>query len=105
MNSSQPQPQPPLVMKVVSQPPGGPLEKILIDLIGRFINKFPPRWKTLTGLILLAASWLFRAFLAPQLPQYPWMETASEWLEYAALALTGIGVFHKALLADPSRVK
>jgi len=103
METQLPDPPPPMVTKVDS-PKSGPLDLIFIDLLGPLVNKLPPKWKTALGLGLLAASWLCRAFLAPKYPEYPMLATYSEWFEYASLILTGIGIYHKALLADPSKI-
>jgi len=104
METQLPNPPPPPVIRVDS-PKSGPLDRLLIDLLGPLVSRIPLRYKTSLGLALLAASWLFQAFLAPKYPEYPMLATAAEWMEYAALALTGIGVFHKALMADPSKVQ
>ena len=103
MEPQLPDPPPPMVTRVDS-PKSGPLDLILIDLLGPLVNRIPLRYKTALGLAMLVASWLCRAFLAPKYPEYPILATASEWIEYAALALTGIGVYHKALLSDPSKI-
>lgn len=101
MSEQQPNP-----LKVITpgSPPSGILETLLIDQLGSVVNRLPPQWKTLSGLVLLVTAWVSRAFLAPYCPEQPWISPTSEWMEYAALALFGIGVYHKALLADPKRV-
>ena len=104
MDIQQPNQPPPSVTRVASPSNPGVLDFLLIDLLGPLVNRIPFRYKTSLGLAMLVASWLCRAFLSPAHPEYPILLTASAWMEYAALALTGIGIYHKALLAEPKSV-
>jgi len=91
-----PDPPPPEVTPVDSPPPASLLDKLVGDLLGNLIDRIPLKHKTLIGVLSLTAAWLCRAYLAPACPQYPWIATAADVLEYVLVPLTGIGVFHKA---------
>ncbi|MDD2766060.1 MAG: hypothetical protein PHE83_19020, partial [Opitutaceae bacterium] len=88
-----------------SQPPSL-LDKLAVDLRGGLIAKIPLKHKTMIGLLLGPAAWICRAYLPDLYPEHADdLEAACTWLLYAGGALFGIGFTHKALKADPNRIK
>lgn len=75
------------------------LEWLILNKLAPLMNKLPQKYKTLTGLLLTLIAWGFHEF-----PKYPWFNTAYEILIWAGPILTGVGVYHKAVAADPKEV-
>jgi len=81
----------------------GLLDRVVVGMLAKFVDRIPLRWKTAIGLLLILLSWGFRAWMVPAYPDRPELATVADWSETLAWSLFGIGVLHKAYKADPPK--
>ncbi len=82
------------------------IETVLMKVVGPLTGKLGKGWKTLAGLVLLAAVAGSHALVEGRAFEPGTLDTiqaVSDKVEWLAWALFGVGVYHKVAAAEPEK--
>lgn len=80
------------------------LQSFLVKILGPLLDRTGTEWKTITGLAVYLTIAVFRLLAVQYGTDHPtflqFVTNITPWVEDSALALTGIGLYHKALKTE-----